>query len=268
MSATVRAHVRRDQRVLVASLFTHAGPRDAGPFLRHDYPRRRAEDEAACRLLGASVLHGGLPDAPFRAAAYRDLAGLCFARQKRESADQRRADTLVRQIVAAARPRRIYAPLGVGEHVDHRLTHNAARALGHGDVWYYEDRPYAFVRHAVALRLETLGLGRFKTEWYDELAESFQAAPMTAGLDPAVVHEVAMCFGLLHCGAPRARKSPARPFTRTFSAEASRFAQKVFECHRSQVQGIVGGPGRYAPLARAYARQLKRAGYIERFWRI
>lgn len=268
MAATVRDHVARGQRVLVASLFTHAGPRDAGQFKRRDYPKRRAEDEAACRMLGASVIHGGLMDAPFRGTSYRDFAGICFARDKREASDQRRATALVQKIVAAARPRRVYAPLGVGEHVDHRLTHNAARALKHDDLWFYEDRPYAFVKHAVALRLEALGFGRFRTSWLDELLASFKAAPMLATLDPREAEQIGLCFGVQHAGAPMARKQPARPVTKCFPPNAARFAQRVFECHASQVNGIVGGKGKYAKLALAYASQLRRKGYIERFWRL
>lgn len=268
MAATVRAHVRRGQRVLVASLFTHAGPRDAGPFLRRDYPVRRAEDERACRMLGASVLHAGLPDAPFRSPLYRDFAGICFARDRRDASDQRRASAMVKRIVAAARPRRVYAPLGVGEHVDHRLTHNAARGLRGVDLWFYEDRPYAWVRQAVALRLHALGLGAFKAEWLGELAQSFRAAPMAAALNETDLRSMLDGFAAQFESAPGSRQRPARVVTRSFAPQAAPFAQRVFECHASQVKGIVGGRGKYARLALAWARSLKRSGYIERFWRV
>lgn len=268
MAATVRDHVARGRRVLVVSLFTHAGPRDAGPFKRRDYPLRRAEDEAACRLMGASVLHGGLLDAPFRSAAYRDLAGICFARDRREAADQRRTTALVRRIVDAARPRRVYAPLGVGEHVDHRLTHNAACGLRDVDLWFYEDRPYAWVQRAVALRLHALGLGPFKAAWLAELGESFRAAPMAAALSGPDRQRMLAGFAAQAVSSRQGRKRRSRPVTRAFGPDAARFAQRVFECHASQVAGIVGGKGEYAKLALAYARLLKRGGYIERFWRM
>lgn len=268
MAATVRDQVARGRRVLVVSLFTHAGPRDAGPFKRRDYPLRRAEDEAACRLMGASVLHGGLLDAPFRSAAYRDLAGICFARDRREAADQRRTTALVRRIVDAARPRRVYAPLGVGEHVDHRLTHNAACGLRDVDLWFYEDRPYALVSHAVALRLHALGRGAFKAAWMPKLAGRFLGAPMVSALPASDLWAIVLGFVAQFESAPKSRQRPARVVTKSFPSEAARFAQRVFECHASQVAGIVGGKGEYARLALAYARSLKRGGYIERFWRM
>jgi len=267
MAATVRAHVQRGQRVLIASLFTHAGPRDAGPFLRRDYPVRRAEDEAACKLMGASVIHGGLLDAPFRSASYRDLAGICFAHEKRERADQRQAEAFVRKIVEATRPTRVYAPLGVGEHVDHHLVHNAARKLKDAELWFYEDRPYSFVNHAVALRLETLGLARFETRCLPELRDSLKAAPMLAGMSAGDFAKVMQEFEAQHRKAPASKRRPARPVVRRFEVEAARLAQRVFECHASQVRGIVGGKGRYAKLALAYAKSFG-TGYIERFWRV
>lgn len=268
MAATVRAHVQRGQRVLVASLFTHAGPRDAGPFKRREYPARRAEDERACRMLGASVLHAGLLDAPFRSPVYRDFAGICFARDRRDASDQRGAGAMVRRIVAAARPRRVYAPLGVGEHLDHRLTFDAARDLRGVDLWFYEDRPYAWVRHAVALRLHALGLGAFKAAWMPELAESFRAAPMAAALSEPDLRTMLEGYAAQFAAVPLVGKGRARVITKSLGPDAARFAQRVFECHASQVQGIVGGKGKYAKLALAYAKGLKREDYVERFWRL
>ncbi|MBK9973702.1 MAG: PIG-L family deacetylase [Planctomycetes bacterium] len=267
MAATLREHVSRGQRVMVATLFSHAGARDAGAFLRKDYPLRRAEDEAACRMLGASVIHGALHDAPFRGTGYRDLPGLCFARNKRQATDQRKATALVQTLVKALRPRRVYAPLGVGEHIDHRLTHNAARALDHGQLWFYEDRPYAFVRHATALRLWALGMGEFEGQWLDEFEHSLRAAPMLAQMDPTQVQQCLKGFAMLAAAGSTGRRL-AKPQVKRFAPKAAGFAQRVFECHASQVQGIVGGTGKYATLAAKYARQSGYTGYIERFWRL
>lgn len=268
MAATVRDHVARGQRVLVATLFSHAGPRDAGPFLRSDYPLRRAEDEASCRLMGASVIHCGLLDAPFRGTGYRDLPGICFATRRREAADQARATALAQKLVHTLRPRRVYAPLGVGEHVDHRLTHNAARAVSHAQVWFYEDRPYAFVRHATALRLHVLGLGDFKAVWLDALLKSLRSAPMLTGLAGPQIAKCARGFALQQAAAPVAHHRRARAVVKRFPAECARFAQRVLECHASQVQGIVGGRGKYAGLSTQFAAAQGHKGYIERFWRL
>ena len=59
------------------------------------------------------------------------------------------------------RARQVYVPLGVGGHIDHRLAHDAAlRAFDSGDgrnVFLYEERPEAFVRGAVRMRLGQVG---------------------------------------------------------------------------------------------------------------
>jgi hypothetical protein len=55
----------------------------------------------------------------------------------------------------------VYVPLGVGSHIDHRLSHEAClRGFQSGDgrnVFLYEERPESFVRGAVRVRLGQLG---------------------------------------------------------------------------------------------------------------
>ena len=54
---------------------------------------------------------------------------------------------------------RIYAPLGVGKHVDHQIVHLAAQELAARgwDVWFYEDIPYALKPMALDARLTEIG---------------------------------------------------------------------------------------------------------------
>src|SRR5207253_7421556 len=52
---------------------------------------------------------------------------------------------------------RVFAPLGVGHHVDHQLVFLAARHLGpRYGVLFYEDYPYATKPGAFSARLEEL----------------------------------------------------------------------------------------------------------------
>ena len=58
-------------------------------------------------------------------------------------------------------PAILYAPLAVGGHIDHRIAHEAARAVAYHcgpalQLVYYEDLPYALVPYAVARRLAVL----------------------------------------------------------------------------------------------------------------
>ncbi len=54
---------------------------------------------------------------------------------------------------------RVYAPLGVGKHVDHQIAFSAGIVLASAgwEVWFYEDLPYAFQHGARDDRLETVG---------------------------------------------------------------------------------------------------------------
>src|SRR5258708_27875606 len=72
-----------------------------------------------------------------------------------------RAVKLLADIGPRIRPRHLYAPLGVGGHVDHGLTYEAALRAFAGEpgrnLFFYEERPEAFVPGAVRIRLGLLG---------------------------------------------------------------------------------------------------------------
>ena len=105
---------------------------------------RRAEDRIACGRLGASVAHLAFPDALYRRSAagdplYPNEASVFGGIQPEE-------DPLVEAICAELSPAHEaestwLCPIGIGGHVDHRLTRRAAERLGVG-LWYYRDLPY------------------------------------------------------------------------------------------------------------------------------
>jgi LmbE family N-acetylglucosaminyl deacetylase len=121
---------------------------------------RRAEDIAALTLLGAEVCHLDSLDAVYRATSdlgdgtgvdrwlYPDLETLLGAIHPADPVGQQGAQELADHL-AALIPcddgALIYAPLGVGCHVDHQLVHAAARKLLQAGfrVVFYEDYPYA-----------------------------------------------------------------------------------------------------------------------------
>jgi LmbE family N-acetylglucosaminyl deacetylase len=105
---------------------------------------RRAEDRIACGRLGASVVHLTFPDAIYRL----DPAGLplyptedsLFGPIRAEEGPL--ADAVAVAISQASDAQStLLCPLGIGGHVDHRLTRSAAEKLGPG-LWYYRDLPY------------------------------------------------------------------------------------------------------------------------------
>jgi LmbE family N-acetylglucosaminyl deacetylase len=112
---------------------------------------RRREDEAALAILGAAGHYLFLPDCIYRGASpagpwYYNSDADIFGQV--HPADMALAAEITQAGVEQVPQRSetvIYAPLGVGHHVDHQLTHRAAwqlRAQGY-HIIFYEDYPYA-----------------------------------------------------------------------------------------------------------------------------
>lgn len=106
---------------------------------------RRAEDIAACKLLGADWLHLDVQDAIYRldpetgAALYNNDVQLFGAVNSAEN-------NLIQQIAAQFHTLpsadTIVCPLTVGNHVDHQFTRHAAEAAFGKRLAFYEDYPY------------------------------------------------------------------------------------------------------------------------------
>ena len=142
--------------------------RDAGVNLQAINEIRRAEEQSAARLLGLDLVWLDFADAPYRTASdghflYTSDAELfgTVAHEERRLLVPQIADK-VRAVVASAGARgpvRVFAPLGVGHHVDHQLTFWAARRLGpRFATLFYEDYPYAGRQGTLESRLAEIGL--------------------------------------------------------------------------------------------------------------
>jgi LmbE family N-acetylglucosaminyl deacetylase len=124
--------------------------------------KRRAEDQAAVEALGADVLWLDLPEALYRGspAFYQSDEALFGGVHPSDLAlDEQIADTLTR-IHEQAPLAALYAPLGVGHHVDHQLVCSAADRLAQRkvNVKFYEDFPYVTRSGALAARQKELGI--------------------------------------------------------------------------------------------------------------
>ena len=115
---------------------------------------RRDEELAAAAILGAVTNVLPFRDAIYRGSLYPSDNDLFGTPAAEESA-------LPGQIIASlALPSvpdpavRVYAPLGVGRHVDHQTVFRAAADLAFAgwDVWFYEDIPYALKPNAFDAR--------------------------------------------------------------------------------------------------------------------
>ncbi len=107
---------------------------------------RRAEDLAACRILGADAHHWPIPDCPYRTDPQTGES--LYLSDDDIFGDVHPAEMTLVQSVAdriATLPTadRVLAPLTIGHHVDHLLVRSAAEMLYAERLIYYEDYPYA-----------------------------------------------------------------------------------------------------------------------------
>ena len=160
--------------ITVVTLFTATGPQPhthaAKAFLRQCatpdadelYAARQAEDRAVLDGLGVAHLHLGVPDALFRRREVR--SGLArragervpelvhryptyrfdIARGRVSRGDRGLVDVLdgqVSELVRSMEAALVFAPIGVGRHVDHLITRELGRRQG-DRVVHYSDFPY------------------------------------------------------------------------------------------------------------------------------
>lgn len=183
---TIHRQTAAGEPVLVITVFAGEVGDDCplSPFalLLHgswgDPPRpmtlRRAEDAAALALLDAELKHLDYLDAIYRLDAEGEWL---YAGQEALFGPLQPADPMLLSGVAdleayltgliplEARPV-VYAPLGVGHHVDHQVVHRLARRLLDGGyrLAFYEDYPYAQRPEAVAAALAAAGADGWRAE--------------------------------------------------------------------------------------------------------
>ncbi|HEY7984148.1 MAG TPA: PIG-L family deacetylase [Ktedonobacterales bacterium] len=172
-------------RTLVVTVFGGAPPAGTAisPFATQNLQRmglsldprqaveqRREEDAAALELLGADTLWLDYPDAIFRGAPpfYASEEALFGTVNSGDLDVDSELAMLVSHIHELAPLAVIYAPLGVGHHVDHQLCCSAADRLAQQkiNVKFYEDFPYVARAGALAARQQDLGIS-MEPEWVE-----------------------------------------------------------------------------------------------------
>jgi LmbE family N-acetylglucosaminyl deacetylase len=108
---------------------------------------RRAEDIEACRLLGAETWHGRVPDCIYRVdpqhggTLYNSDEAIFGSVAAVEAGDL--VDKIAAVLQTLPPAQEVFAPLTIGNHVDHQLVRRAAEhAFGASRLRYYEDYPY------------------------------------------------------------------------------------------------------------------------------
>lgn len=150
--ATIALASRSGWRTLVATVFTGNVARPTGFALACQLDKglapdvdymaiRRAEDVAACTLVGAEAIHLPLLEAPHRGY---DSAAALFATILAEDKVGEAVAAQLQTLIAEVCPDRLMAPLGLGGHVDHLIVREAViRANASARCYLWEDWPYA-----------------------------------------------------------------------------------------------------------------------------
>ena len=163
----IHRQVEAGYRVLVLTLFG-GGPHDSehlsdlavkmhqttGPDEDCELVRQN-EEKVAMSLLGAQYHWFDFPSCIYRGAKddgdwyYLELKDLYGDIHLQDEPMLAQMWPELERFMAQINPKQVYGPLGVGNHVDHQLTHMLAAKLGDSgtEVVYYEDYPYADTVH-------------------------------------------------------------------------------------------------------------------------
>lgn len=124
--------------------------------------KRRQEDQAAAEVLGADVLYLDNLEALYRGspAYYQSEEALFGPVNPADLALDEQLAKLFLDIHERAPLAALYAPLGIGHHVDHQLCCSAADRLAQRkiNVKFYEDFPYVTQQGALEGRQRELGI--------------------------------------------------------------------------------------------------------------
>jgi len=222
----------------------------------------------------------GLPDARKRSDYYSSFQALVEGRRADDDGWVKQLAQALGDIGHRSKASQVYVPLGIGSHIDHRLSHEASlRALQSGDgrnVFLYEERPEAFVRGAVRVRLGQVGA---------RLPPAAAHAADRARLAPFLwrFHWAPSMRGDLK-GWPETIKStglaarqwrqgrawhPQKGFGPRLQPVVHPTDAALFEGIRALQAAIAptaGAATRVARLSAAYARRLGGGEHAERFW--
>lgn len=159
----------KKERMLVITIFSHPNNPE-----NKKYKQRFREEKKASQIGNYDYHLAAFLDAPFRNSKFCSFNGLAWGKDDEQLTKE--VQNYIENIIDSTTPHTLIAPLGVGRHIDHRIAHQACYNIKKDcDIWYYEDRPYAFTKHSVNARLFELG---YITEFsLEEFMKSFLETP-------------------------------------------------------------------------------------------
>jgi LmbE family N-acetylglucosaminyl deacetylase len=166
----IARHANAGARVLVVTLCTAAPPPD-GPFsdLAHAEHQgwglapaevisvRQREDDLALARLDADTYRADLLDAIYRRPDVYNTRAALFGTPAPDDSLLYSTRQLIASLHYRAPRATFYAPLGVGNHVDHQIVYTAACEAAGAVMAFYEDFPYMLWAGAFEQRMRALG---------------------------------------------------------------------------------------------------------------
>ena len=268
--ARVLGEVERGRRVLVMALFEPVGS---------DTPAARA-----VRDLGADYAAAGLPGAPDRRAERGPASALAEARPGDDDFVLEAA-RLLTETGPRTQAVHVFAPLGMGASVDHRLTYEAAvRAFATEagrNLFLYEERPEAFVPGAVRTRLALLGArlppgavkaaegaGLLRHLWHTNEPDRLRGQAIGMGTRLSALVAARGRFQLARPWNPSRAYGPRlQPIVHVADADAQARAEAIVDLLLPRDgKGRPRAAKRFNARAAAAAKKLGGVYHAERFW--
>jgi hypothetical protein len=228
------------------------------------------ELEAAYALLGVDLLflsQESLEGEPLSASLRAPGA---------EAQDLARVLEEVRQ---KTQPRHVYLPLGVGGLLSHRIAHETAlrvfSVVGSCDVFFYEERPLAFIAGATRLRLAQIGASLPPGAWEVKGAPllstlwGLQRAPHLARRFTNWGERASSAVAIFRQWTVSRTWRPQKAFgprLQPVLQEVTDSARQVPFTFASRFSSLFGSRRRFESALRTYSRSLGRVDAMERYW--
>lgn len=231
---------------------------------------RFIENSNVLSLLGIKQVNLGFSDAPFRHEFYNSFKRLIFGRHPQDdTALLKKIAHSLEGIISDMQPIEIYAPLGVGTHIDHRLCFEVAKNRLDQNIIFYEDRPYCLAQYSTEVRLKTLGVGceALQINYEDYINELLNMKYVKEYLP--VGNDRDECLKMISRKALQNHSKilTAQATIHSFQDNTANEIWKVIKLYESQVRSFYDTRAHFFAQSRLYSETLSQdAQYAERYW--
>ena len=276
--AKLSQDIKNGRQVLVVTIFDRG---DDNEKRRIEYAARHKEDANALHKLGADSLLLDFKDAPIRDARY-DLYENMHLDPWLDKPLIWEVVSTVQKLIDENPSAELLFPLGVGSHIDHRLTFAVSQNLrGIANMVFYEDKPYLFVEHFLNIRLQELDLSLQEPAPADlqpllgsslikSFVESFRTILLFRKVPPAGIsrfRNILKWCRRFNLSSPSGTQKLAIAYTVTESDVLKMSA--LVNCYPSQVEGMFGDIQHFTELNNRLAKRYgMQTSYVERYWKV